>query len=116
MAEASNFAASSVCGLYELDTNGTILYSRPKSTGKIEKADAETNGRNFFDDFFIGQNSEALRYRFQRFVKEGNSTENFKFDFVRSDETFPLKIMLVRAADTGGAENKDLIFLEVRQF
>lgn len=113
--EVSKFAASPVCGLYELATDGTILYSRPKNEGKFEKADPNTVGLNFFDDFFVCQNSDALRRRFRRFVNEESSTENFHFDFVRSDQTIPMKIMLVRAADTCGARNKDLIFVEVLQ-
>ena len=115
MIEISNSTNPPFCGFYELDTDGNILYSRPKTGGKFEKADPETVGLNFFDDFFVSPNSEVLRRRFKRFVTEGNSTENFNFSLVQDEEFLPLKIMLVRAADTNGAEHKSLIFVEVRQ-
>lgn len=115
MIEVSSPAVSSVCGFYELDTNGVIMYSRIKNGGKFEQADPDLVGQNFFDDFFVCQNSEVLRRRFKRFVIEGYSTENFTFGLVQQDEILPLKIMLVRAAETGGAEHKGLIFVEIRQ-
>lgn len=115
MIEVSRAAASPLCGFYELDTDGVILYSRLKNGGKFEKATPQTVGLNFFEDFFVCQNSEALRRRFKRFVAEGFSTENFSFNYIQNDETVPLKIMLVRTSDTNGAEHRELIFVEVRQ-
>jgi hypothetical protein len=115
MIEALSHATTPFCGFYELDVHGTILYSRPKNGGKFAKADSGAVGLNFFDDFFLCQNSEVLRRRFKRFVSEGYSTENFNFGLVQGDEILPLKIMLVRAADTNGTEHKGLIFVEVRQ-
>ena len=114
MKEISNSTNPPFCGFYELDTDGYILYSRLKNGGKFEQADPETVGLNFFDDFFVCPNSEVLRRRFKRFVTEGNSTENFNFSLVRDEKFLPLKIMLVRAADTTDAEHKGLIFVEVR--
>src|SRR5687767_1668460 len=108
MIEVSSSAASPFCGFYELDTNGVIMYSRIKNGGKFEKPDPDVVGLNFFDDFFVCQNSEVLRRRFKRFVIEGYSTENFNFGLVQGDEIFPLKIMLVRAAETGSVEHKGL--------
>jgi hypothetical protein len=115
MIGVSNSTASPFCGFYELDTDGNIQYSRIKNNGKFENADPEKVGQNFFDDFFVCQNSEVLRRRFKRFVIEGYSTENFDFSIVQDDRVLPLKIMLVRSSETNGAEHKGLIFVEVRQ-
>lgn len=104
-----------MCGFYELNEDGTILYSRIKTNGKFEKAEHSPVGQNFFEDVFIGRNSEALRRRFKRFVTEGSSTENFTFDYIQNENTIPLKIMLVRAAEFSVTGLKGLIFVEVRR-
>lgn len=115
MIGVSSITTSEFCGFYELDSDGIIQYSRIKRDGKFEKADPEMIGLNLFDDLLVCQNSAALRRHFKRFVIEGFSTDNFTFNLLQNENTIPLKIMLVRATETNGAEHKGLIFVEVRQ-
>ena len=102
-------------GFYELDTDGTILYSRIKRDGKFEKATSLLVGQNFFDDVLGYQNSEVFRRRFRRFVNDSITHENFIFDYVVSESIIPLKIMLMRITENTGSKCQSLIIVDMRQ-
>lgn len=102
-------------GFYELDTDGTVLYSRIKRDGQFEKATSLLVGRNFFDDVLTCQNSEIFRRRFRRFVSGGITHENFIFDYVLSESIIPLKVMLMRITENTGSKCQSLIIVDIRQ-
>jgi hypothetical protein len=102
-------------GFYELDPDGTVLYSRIKRDDQFEKATSLQVGRNFFEDVLGYQNSEAFRRRFRRFVSDGTTHENFIFDYVISESTFPLKVRLMRISEHNGSESQSLIIVDIRQ-
>src|ERR1700712_3622448 len=91
-----------LCGFYELDAQGKILYARLNHDGKFERADDSVIGHDFFAEIFTCRNIDALQHRFQAFVTGKLTTENFTFNGNFSDRMIPFRVMLVRVA-----ENKD---------
>ena len=102
-------------GFYELDTDGTVFYSRIKRDGQFEKATSLPVGRNFFDEVVVCRNSEIFHRRFRRFVSDGATHENFVFDFDFSENIIPPKIMLMRISENNGSESQSLIIVDIRQ-
>lgn len=102
-------------GFYELDTDGTVVYSRIRRDDKFEKATSLLVGQNFFDDVLECRNSEVFRRRFRRFVCESTRHENFIFDYILSESIIPLKIMLMRITENTGSKCQSLIIVDIRQ-
>lgn len=115
MNDASLLVFPDIFGFYELDSEGTVLYSRIKREGKFEKADSLLIGRNFFDDVLMSKNVNALRRRFKNFMDRGDTSDNFVFEYDGYDAVVPLKILIVNVAEKSGAERENLIFVEIRQ-
>ena len=115
MNNTSPLTASEFLGFYELDTDGTIVYSRIRRDGEFEKATSLFVGRNFFDDILVCQNSEVFRRRFRRFVCDSAAHENFIFEYVLSESIIPLKIMLMRITENIGSKCQSLIIVDIRQ-
>lgn len=96
--------SSNMCGFYELDAQGTVLYSRPKHGGKFDQPNWSAVGLNFFTDIFHCRNANDLRRRFTNFVSEKHSTETFVFGGQTSEKVIPLRVMFVCISERN--ENK----------
>ena len=101
-------------GFYELDKEGTVLYSRPKRDGKFDKPNAAVIGRNFFNEIFDCRNAADFRRRFHNFLSGSHSTENFAFNCLAPDNAVAVRVMFVRVAENCGAGNESLVYVEIR--
>ena len=102
-------------GFYELETDGTVVYSRMRRDGEFEKATSLLVGRNFFDEVLVCPNSDIFRRRFRRFVTDTATHENFIFEYVLSESIIPLKIMLMRITENNCSKCQSLIIVDIRQ-
>jgi len=103
-----------VCGFYELDAAGTILYSRPKHDGKFEKPDASLIGLNFFEKVLVCQNSENLRRRFAGFVSGRTTADSFIFSCQISGSLIPLRVMFVRVSERNSGAREVLFYIDIK--
>ena len=104
-----------VCGFYELDTRGTVVYSRIKQDGKFEKSDGSRVGQDFFEEIFACQNSDALRRRFFNFITGKATTETFIFGCQIAEKIIPLRVLFVRVSE-GSRERRDTLFyVDIKQ-
>jgi len=70
--------SSGIVGLFELDTPGTIRYSRTPATNTAVNGAFESVGRNFFDEIAPFKNIEEFR-RFRYFAQSTDSAQKFNF-------------------------------------
>lgn len=104
-----------VFGLYELANDGTILYSRPRSTAGLDDAEPRIVGRDFFGEMFPCQNMEDLRRHFKRFIKGDQSVDTFVFDCVFEREIVRAKIFMTRAHENDRDHAGEIVIMDIRQ-
>lgn len=103
-----------VCGFYELDISGAVLYSRPKHDGKLGQPDISPVGLDFFEKVFVCQSSENLRRRFADFVSSRKTTETFIFGCRISEKVFPLRILFVRVSERNTDGRKVFFYIDIK--
>jgi hypothetical protein len=103
-----------VCGFHELDASGTVLYSRPKHDGKLDKLDQRYVGLNFFEKIFVCPNSESLRRRFADFVSSRNTSETFIFSCRIAENIVSLRVMFVRVSERNAGEREVIFYIDIK--
>jgi hypothetical protein len=111
----STLTAKDLGGLFELDADGTVVYSRLRRNEEIPDTAPGAVGCNFFDEVAAFENVEDFRRRFRYFVKGSNSIENFNFDFRFEENAVPMRVMLVRVSETDHNENAHRIIVDIRK-
>ena len=108
-------SAKDLGGLFELDTEGTVVYSRLRKNKDWYETEPGVVGCNFFDEIAQFENVEDFRRRFRYFVKGQNTIENFNFDFRFQENAVPMRVMLVRVSENGQNERSDLVIVDIRK-
>lgn len=106
---------SDVCGFYELDASGGVLYSRPKRDGKFIQSDGAIVGLNFFTEVFNCQNANVLRRRFLEFVSNRRAAETFLFGGLFSDDILPLRVMFVCLSERDNGKREIRFYVDIKQ-
>ena len=114
MNNTSLLSSPPVFGFFELDPEGTVLYSRPVGGAEITNGNQTIIGQDFFREVFLCQNVESFRRKFLDFVVGNQMTERFLFKCI-AGETVLLKIMFVKVLENNGAKNKKVIYVDIRQ-
>jgi hypothetical protein len=109
--DSTNF----VSGIFELDGDGTVLYSRFKSRSQLADLTNHLNGQNFFEDFFKFENAEDFQHKFKYFVSSHQFTDNFIFDCQTTGKTVPVRVMLLRASEVSNQESRDILIVDIRK-
>ena len=112
---APALSAKDLGGLFELDAEGTIVYSRLRKNRNWLESEPCAVGCNFFDEIAQFENVEDFRRRFRYFVKGSNSIENFNFDFRFAENAVPMRVMLVRVTEHGRKERAALVIVDIRK-
>lgn len=111
----TTLSAKDLGGLFELDADGTVVYSRVRRNREMFEPEPGVVGSNFFDEVAAFENVEDFRRRFKYFVKGTNSIENFNFDFRFAESAVPMRVMLVRVSETEHNENTNLVIVDIRK-
>ena len=69
-----------VFGLYELSSDGTILYTWPRTEEELSAPEHAIVDRDFFRDVFGCENIDDLRRHFRRFITGDEPVDAFNFD------------------------------------
>jgi hypothetical protein len=101
-------------GLFELDANGTVVYSRLRKNKDSFEPVPSVVGYNFFDEVAPFENVEDFRKRFRYFIRGSASIENFNFNFRFEENHVPMRVMLVRVSENGQSENTKLVIVDIR--
>jgi hypothetical protein len=111
----STLTAKDLGGLFELDADGTVIYSRLRKNKEFFDTEPGVIGCNFFDEVAAFENVEDFRRRFRYFVKGSHSIENFNFDFRFEENAVPMRVMLVRVSEHGQSEKTNLVIVDIRK-
>jgi hypothetical protein len=104
-----------VFGLYELANDGTILYSRPRSSNGMDDPEQRIVGRDFFREMFPCQNMEDLRRHFRRFITGDQSVDTFVFDYIFEQEIVRAKIFMTRAHENDHDHAGEIVIMDISQ-
>lgn len=108
-------ATSGNMGLFELDTAGTVMYSRVNPNVYENAAQpSDFVGRNFFEEVAPFKNVEEFRRRFRHFARGSDSAEKFTFTCQFEERLAEMKVMLTRISEREFDEDKKLIIVDIR--
>ncbi len=114
MSLASYLTSANSSGLFELNNDGTVLYSRFRQNNQLLNMNAEMVGHNFFEEVAGFENVRELRRIFNNFVKSNKFTDNFIFDCQFPDEIVRVRVMMVRAFENNYPNPADIVILDIR--
>ncbi len=104
-------------GLFELDTAGTVMYSRVNPgvyAASTTAAPSDFVGRNFFEEVALFKDAEEFRRRFRHFACGSDSAEKFTFTCQFEERPAEMKVMLTRISEREFDEDKKLIIVDIR--
>lgn len=111
-----NALSTDIYGLFELDSAGTVKYSKIESPG-----DASRNGRkefiglNFFDEVAPFKNVDEFRRRFRYFAKSSDSAEKFNFICQFDEQPLEVKVMLTQICEREFDPATKLFIVDIRK-
>lgn len=111
----SSLTSFDFAGIFELDTAGTVLYTRMPQTTKLIDKRTDLIGQNFFEQVANFENIQDFRRRFQNFVGSRQSVENFLFECRFTDAVVPVRVLLVRARETSEAQTAGFVIVDIRR-
>ncbi len=108
-------ATAEVFGLYELSSDGTVLYSRSRDGERLTDGNSGVIGRDFFREIAGFQNTDDLRRHFRRFVTEDRSVDTFVFDCLYETEVVRAKVFMTRAYENDHDHSGGIVILDIRR-
>jgi hypothetical protein len=102
-------------GIFELDSAGTVLYSRQSQTCPLVEKTKTIIGQNFFENVANFENVPDFRRRFKNFFYSGHSTENFLFECRSNNESYPVKVLMLRASEKNDNQSNEIVILDIRK-
>ena len=107
METASAVLSNEIFGLFELDDNGNVRYSRLHAGGDHDSM----IGQNFFELF----DTHDLRRHFKRFVESHEAANSFTFDCPYNEAVIKARVVMTRAFQTGDFPPESIVMLDIRQ-
>jgi hypothetical protein len=104
-----------VFGLYELSSDGTVLYSRSRTENGLRAPTGEHIGQDFFRDVAGFENIDDLRRHFRRFITGDRPVDNFYFDCVSGSEIIHARVYMTRAFESDVEHAGGIVIMDIRQ-
>jgi len=101
-------------GFFELDTAGTVLYSRTTCDSN-HSVFLDLNGRNFFEELVKFENREEFRRLVNHFVDSETQADSFTFTCCCDEGLMPIRVLLARLRALRDGEQKTLTLLHIRR-
>lgn len=111
----SNFTSQSLCGLFEVDSTGTVLYSKVESDGVFDTRNSGFNGLNFYDEVLPFKNVGEFRRHLDFFTGGVDSVGNFNFTCCFDDGSEQVKVRLVRVSEREYDGYAKLTIVDIRK-
>ncbi len=102
-------------GLFELDSQGNVLYSRMEPDSNDNSSAPVVAGHNFFDDVAPFANATELRSRIARFTNSAGPADNFNFTCHLENGALPVKVLLARISERSDGTHTESILLHIRK-
>lgn len=107
--------SAKIFGLFELDSFGTILYSRIDAGNSSVNLPRDLIGRNFFDEIAPFGRTEEFRRRFRYFAKGSDSAEKFTFTDYSDEDSSEVKVMLTQISEREYNGSEKFIIVDIRK-
>lgn len=102
-----------IFGLFELDTAGTVMYSKvDPHTSSVNPA-TSLIGRNFFDELASFENVAEIHQRFRYFAKGSDAAEKFTFTYLYERQPVAVKVMLMQISQREYDERGKVIIVDI---
>ncbi len=111
----SNLTSQSLFGLFEVDSSGTILYSKVESDGIFDNRKTALKGLNFYDEVLPFKNVGEFRRHLDYFVGGGDAVGNFNFNCQFDDGSQQVKVRLVRVSEREFDGRAKLTIIDIRK-
>jgi hypothetical protein len=99
--------------LFELEDDGTVIYSRPHLAEFGDGSDA-LEVHNFFDETFGFENIAEYRQNFRSFVKSNKAVASFVWRRSSAGESVDTKVLMTRVFQTGACPPTCVVMMEIR--
>jgi photoactive yellow protein len=110
-----NTLSQDVYGLFELDSAGTVMYSKIESNDYSAPGRKKFLGLNFFEEVAPFKNVEEFRRRFRYFVQSSGSSEKFNFVCQFDEQPLEVKVMLTQIFESQFDAKSKLIIVDIRK-
>lgn len=115
MSASPYLTSFNLCGIYEMDTAGTVLYHRSPNGSQTDAAAANLTGRNFFDELANVQNFGEFQRHFKYFISDSHPTNEFKISFRFRENVLESRVKLVRVSERENNRSSSVIIVDIRQ-
>jgi hypothetical protein len=112
---ASLLTEEELCGLFELDDDGTVLYSRMEPGGEPCAASADVAGHNFYDEVAPFENVEEFRLRVTQFTRGADPADSFSFECRYGSSAHPVKVLLARIRERAYHGRTKSVLVHIRK-
>lgn len=112
---AHTLSRPALCGMFELDAAGTVLYSRAGADGPAGGPAPDLTGCNFFDEAADFSNAAELRRRVNLFRASRAAADSFNFTCEYDDGPAPVRILLARIRERADYDNTSSVLIHVRR-
>jgi len=86
-------------GIFELDDDGTVIYSSFEESNSWVGAEKDIKGRDFFNEVLAFTNVAELQRRLEAFKAEEIPARSFDFVCHFHQQSVPVKVLLARLCD-----------------
>ena len=98
-------------GIYELDSAGTILYSRSHEDAQPPPSIV---GTNFFEEIEPFENADRLRSGIKSFMSGRQSVGSFFFEGIFEESRIKAKILLTRGHETQDDSVSGIVIMDIK--
>lgn len=110
------FACGRFYGLVELDSAGTILYSRVEPDGGVSSARSpDLSGRNFYTEVAPFRNVGEFRHQIELFGRDEQAASSFDFTCQYEDGPLTVRVLLARIRERTGENTMKSTLVHIRR-
>lgn len=105
-----------IFGLYELDDQGVVRYSRRRNGHGLDLFSSDDIvGMDFFRDVAKFDNRDLLRDHFRRFLRGTKSAENFTFDCIEGQQIVRSYVHMIRAQENAADRRSEIVIVDIKK-
>lgn len=102
-------------GLLELDSSGTVLYSRIERDGDSGGTEPDITGRNFFTEVAPFKNIKEFQRCIDSFRRSMSPADSLTFTCQFDDDSVPVRVLLARIGERSESERTKSILVHIRK-
>ena len=102
-------------GLLEIDSEGTVLFYRAESSGKISGGGQMLAGRNLFTDIMRATNREEFKSQLESFKQSHQPARSFNFVLNFECASYPIRVLLARTREQSERGERRSLLVHIRR-